>query len=170
LCDTEEPIAQFSEQVAGLGDKLGVVLVQLPPSLKFGPVIAECFFQQLREHVHSAVACEPRHTSWFGADCDLLLRKHRIARVAADPSIIPAAAAPGGDRDVEYFRWHGSPRMYYSAYDETVLRGLAAKVVAAKAKEVWCIFDNTAAGAAFENALTLVEYFATASVSAAKTH
>jgi uncharacterized protein YecE (DUF72 family) len=169
LCDAEEPIVQFSEQVTGLGDKLGVVLVQLPPSLAFDPVIAECFLQQLREHVHSPIACEPRHKSWIGADRDSLLRKHRIARVAADPSIIPAAATPGGNRDLAYFRWHGSPRMYYSEYDETALRGLAAKVVAAKAKEAWCIFDNTAAGAAFENALTLIEYFANASVSAATT-
>lgn len=155
LRDAGEPIAQFAEQVAQLGEKLGVVLVQLPPSLAFDPGTADSFFQQLREHLNAPVACEPRHVSWFSAEGDSMLRRHHIARVAADPSIVAAAAEPGGDSSLEYFRWHGSPQMYYSAYDQRVLHDLAIKVATAKAREAWCIFDNTAAGAAFENALSL---------------
>src|SRR5690606_34893255 len=102
------------------------------------------FFRQLREHVTAPVACEPRHPSWFSAEADSLLCRHQVARVAADPSIVAAAAEPGGHRDLAYFRWHGSPQMYYSVYDEQALHDLAVKITTAKAREVWCIFDNTA--------------------------
>jgi uncharacterized protein YecE (DUF72 family) len=159
LCDAAEPIMQFSEQVAGLGDKLGVVLVQLPPSLAFDAAVAECFFQLLRMHVSAPVACEPRHVSWFTSAAEAMLCKHGVARVAADPSIVPAVSVPGGDVELAYFRWHGSPRMYYSEYDAATLRHLADQIVASSATSnyTWCIFDNTAAGAAFYNAISLSE-------------
>ena len=152
-------IEQFASEVAGLGEKLGTVLVQLPPSLKFDFEVADEFFRELRVHLASPVACEPRHATWFTDTAETLLQQHRIARVAADPMIVPATAIPGGHQKCVYFRWHGSPRMYYSAYDETALFKLADQVVAASAaaKSVWCIFDNTAAGAAVVNAVTLKE-------------
>jgi len=56
-----------------------------------------------------------------------------------------------------YLRLHGSPRMYYSAYPAPVLAALATRMreAAAQGSEVWCIFDNTAAGAAAGDALQL---------------
>jgi len=55
-------------------------------------------------------------------------------------------------------RLHGSPDIYYSNYDETYLDGLAARMreYATRAREVWCIFDNTARFAATPNALGLL--------------
>jgi uncharacterized protein YecE (DUF72 family) len=117
LGDSEGQIEQFAAEVTGLGDKLGVVLVQLPPSLEFQCSIADAFFQHLRRRLRCPVACEPRHASWFTVAAETLLTKRRIARVAADPSIVPLAALPGGHRECVYFRWHGSPRMYFSSYD-----------------------------------------------------
>jgi uncharacterized protein YecE (DUF72 family) len=46
--------------------------------------------------------------------------------------------------------------MYYSAYPETYLRTLATSIAQQQAKEIWCIFDNTASGAALGNAQTLM--------------
>ena len=62
------------------------------------------------------VACEPRHRSWFTAEAERLLSGFRIARVAADPAVVPAAAEPGGWPGLAYYRLHGSPRMYRSPY------------------------------------------------------
>jgi uncharacterized protein YecE (DUF72 family) len=157
LCGAEEMIEQFAAEVGGLGGKLGVVLVQLPPSLAFEAAVVEEFFRALRSHLSCSIACEPRHASWFEATAETLLDRHAIARVAADPGIVPAAAVPVGHGDCAYFRWHGSPRMYYSSYDDAALANLAEQLMAAArtAKPVWCIFDNTAAGAAVSNALTL---------------
>jgi uncharacterized protein YecE (DUF72 family) len=87
------------------------------------------------------------------------MEDYMIDRVAADPSIVSEAAVPGGCGQDCYFRWHGSPRMYYSAYDEQALGRLARQLLAAarKARSVWCVLDNTAEGAALKNALALAE-------------
>ncbi|HEY0035747.1 MAG TPA: DUF72 domain-containing protein, partial [Longimicrobium sp.] len=55
-----------------------------------------------------------------------------------------------------YYRLHGSPRIYYSEYTPDYLDALA-RSIAARDTPAWCIFDNTAAGAATANALGLLE-------------
>ncbi|CAH2806615.1 MAG: FIG003003: hypothetical protein [Candidatus Burkholderia crenata] len=58
------------------------------------------------------------------------------------------------DTSLVYFRLHGSPEMYQSSYEYPYLDALALTLHdrAKKAHEVWCIFDNTAAGHAQFNA------------------
>jgi uncharacterized protein YecE (DUF72 family) len=142
--------------VAGLGIKLGPLLVQLPPSLAFRPEAAGQFFVGLRNRFAGSVVCEPRHITWFSAEAEQVLTDFEIARVAADPAVVPAAARPGGWHGLVYYRLHGSPRMYYSAYSSEYLEALAGTLdEAARGSPVWCIFDNTAEGAAIENALQL---------------
>lgn len=155
LVDTNERLAAFRDEVGELKDKLGPVLVQLPPSLAFAPSVAEWFFTSLREACPGLIACEPRHSTWFEADADALLRKYKIGRVAADPPPHPAASAPGGWEGLSYWRLHGSPRMYYSSYGEAELSALALKLRGAGSRQTWCVFDNTASGSAAANALDL---------------
>jgi len=150
-------LTRFADQVAGLGRKLGGVLVQLPPGLAFDARVANAFFAMLRRRFTCAVACEPRHASWFAPAIDALWARYDIARVAADPARVPAAAEAGGAGRWAYFRWHGSPRMYYDSYGDARLQALAAAVRAAtRARRTgWVIFDNTAAGHALADAATL---------------
>jgi len=101
------------------------------------------------------VVCEPRHPSWFASEAEELLASYAIARAAADPARTSDAGSPGGIRTLEYYRLHGAPRMYYSAYDASFLSRLANAILQSAAKEVWCIFDNTASGAATANALEI---------------
>jgi uncharacterized protein YecE (DUF72 family) len=117
----------------------------------------EPFFAALRSATPLAAVCEPRHATWFTAEADALLDGFRIARVAADPARVPAAGEPGGWRGLAYYRLHGSPRVYYSSYEDAYLDALAARIRqdADAGREVWCIFDNTASGAAAQNALDL---------------
>lgn len=161
LVDCGEALAAFVDQVACLGDKLGPVLVQLPPSLTFNAAVAERFWAVLRGVFSGLVACEPRHASWFGAPADVMLEAYRIARVAADPALNAAAARPGGWGGLRYQRLHGSPRMYYSAYSDAMLGGIAASLHGDPAADLWCMFDNTAAGAAARDALSLQRLSAT---------
>lgn len=149
-------LAAFRAEALQLGDKLGPLLVQLPPSLAYDLAVAEPFFAELRALWPEAVVCEPRHASWFEAEADALLAAHRVGRVAADPARHPAAATPGGWRGISYWRLHGAPRMYYSSYDEAALRTLAAELRAAGG-ERWCVFDNTTSGTAAADALRLQE-------------
>lgn len=158
LVDADAALTTFLAEAGGLGDALACLLVQLPPSLQFDAAVADGFFASLRARTEVAVVCEPRHPTWFSADADDLLARWKVARVAADPARVPEAAEPGGWRDLAYYRLHGSPRIYYSAYDADYLDALAARIGAdlRAGREVWCIFDNTAAGAAAQNALELV--------------
>lgn len=157
LREAGEPMEAFLREVDGVADKLGCLLVQLPPSLGFEADVAGRFFADLRSRSPRPVACEPRHPSWFAPEVDALLSEHQVARVAADPSRVPEAADPGGWRGLTYYRLHGSPRMYYSSYEEEYIAGLAARIQAeaAAGHTVWCIFDNTTLGAATRNALDL---------------
>ncbi|WP_404286623.1 DUF72 domain-containing protein [Microvirga sp. RSM25] len=156
LKDIDDLLDRFLSEVGGLGPKLGTLLVQLPPSLSFQDGIADRFLSGLRGRVPGSIACEPRHPSWFTPQVDTLLDMLRIARVAADPAPVPGADEPGDWRGQSYYRLHGSPRIYYSAYSagylavisEVLARDLAAGI------ETWCIFDNTAAFAATGDALT----------------
>jgi uncharacterized protein YecE (DUF72 family) len=157
LVDVEDVLDRFLAEATRLGDKLGPLLVQLPPSLAFSADVAKPFFLALRERFDGTVALEPRHPSWFEPAAEQLVAKHRIARVAADPSVVPAAGEPGGWDGLVYYRLHGSPKIYHSAYPEDYLETLAKRLtLAAKSAEVWCIFDNTAAFAATANALDVL--------------
>lgn len=149
----------FSEATglnAGAVPKLGPLLIQLPPSLAFDAGVAHEFLSTLRElHVGSAVL-EPRHASWFDSVADRLLREFSIARAAADPpKASPLAARPGGSPDLHYYRLHGSPRTYYSAYTEVFLRDLAESIRTHRHPPTWVLFDNTAGSHATPNALTI---------------
>ena len=159
LIDVDEAIARFCNEVAGLGEKLGAVLVQLPPSLRFEAEIAEKFFATLRRSTAAPVACEPRHPSWFRPDVDELWLSCLITRVAADPARCPDASQVGRVGSLRYWRWHGSPRMYYSEYDHAVLKQLAAqlRLHAEAGRTAWCMFDNTALGHAVTDAIRLRE-------------
>lgn len=155
LADCADRLAAFRAEAAVLGDRLGPLLVQLPPSLGFDPAVAERFFATLRELWPEAVACEPRHAGWFTAPAEALLAAFHVARVAADPAPHPLAARPGGWPGLAYWRLHGSPRMYVSPYGSQRLTELARSLQASGAAQTWCIFDNTAAGAAADDALIL---------------
>jgi uncharacterized protein YecE (DUF72 family) len=151
-----EVLSAFLQQISFLHEKLGPILIQLPPSLEFDRTSAIKFLSLLRQ-IHSGdVVWEPRHASWFDDRVDDLLKEYRIARVAADPACVPSAVGPGGLSSLAYFRLHGSPRRYYSAYGADFLTNLSVQLnsFAVKAR-VWCIFDNTATGSAIQNALEL---------------
>jgi uncharacterized protein YecE (DUF72 family) len=159
LEDAVGPLERVLAETAVLGAKRGPLLVQLPPSLPFDSAIVPAFFDGLRARFDGAVACEPRHASWFAADVDALLARYDVARVAADPARVPQAASPGGSPSLVYYRLHGSPVTYRSPYSAAYLaeRAVELRAAAASGSEVWCIFDNTASGAAAGDALQLVE-------------
>ena len=161
LADCKALLDRFVGEVNGLGDKLGVLLVQLPPTFALEKRVAGRFFRDLWKRLDVPVACEPRHASWFAPKVGDWLAEQRIARVAADPASVEGAGEPSGWKGLCYYRWHGSPRIYYSDYDGAALKALEARLVASLQKGIptWCIFDNTAAGAALGNALSLKRAF-----------
>jgi uncharacterized protein YecE (DUF72 family) len=157
LQNVDDLLSAFFAEVAGLGEKLGPLLVQLPPKYRFASDVVGAFFRSFREQFAGLVVCEPRHESWFTPSADQLLESFQVARVAADPAVVPSAAEPGGWQALSYYRLHGSPEMYYSAYSAGYLEGLARELKQHLRTGVpaWCIFDNTARGEATINSLCL---------------
>jgi uncharacterized protein YecE (DUF72 family) len=149
----------FLQEIDGLGAKLRVLLVQLPPRLEFDGKEVRKFFRRLRRGIRdtTAIVCEPRHASWGTGKADAMLKDLGVARAAADPPRWGNDSRPAGDTRLAYFRLHGAPRIYYSNYDAVRLVQLKVtlKESLRTSKQVWCIFDNTAHGHAIGNALAL---------------
>lgn len=145
----------FVGSVRGLGAKLALLLLQLPPQLEWHRGAARQFFSSLRDRIDVPLVCEPRHPSWAAAGPERLLTQFGVSLVCADPVRLPRSwSLPGG---IRYYRLHGSPRLYWSSYAEGCLQGLAGRIAAEREgySQVWCIFDNTAGGAAWVNAHSL---------------
>jgi uncharacterized protein YecE (DUF72 family) len=152
------PLERFLAETAGLGDKRGPLLVQLPPKYAFDARVASRFFELLRTRVEEDIVCEPRHATWFTPRADALLTAWRVARVCADPPTVVNGDRPGGWTGLLYFRLHGSPRKYWSPYDVHFLTAIASQIREFQGQNAWCIFDNTASGAAAQDALRLASH------------
>src|SRR5579864_9359718 len=120
----------FLSEISELGDRLGCVLAQFPPSLPFVRNDALAFLGALRERYAGDVALEPRHPSWVDEDGVRLLESFQCARVAADPPRFPGGDKPGGWHGFQYWRLHGSRRPYYSSYPPETLAALALRLKA----------------------------------------
>lgn len=154
----ELALAAFLEDVSALEARLGCILIQLPPSLVLDIEVATRFFRFLRTLTNAPVVCEPRHASWFSTQGDAVLREAEVAAVWAHPSPV-AGAELSPNPKLRYLRLHGAPHVYYSAYDDAFIDGIASRMRLSltERRPAWCIFDNTARGAAIPNALSLIE-------------
>ena len=150
-------LTRFLDETNSLGSRRGPLLIQLPPSLGFDPRLVTTFCRTLRAAYRGVAVCEPRHPTWFTDAANAVLVRYAIARVAADPPPARGADRPGGWPGVVYYRLHGSPDKYWSSYDTPFLDRLADDIRAARKRApTWCIFDNTASGAALQNAWELL--------------
>jgi len=152
----------FLDEARGLGERLGPLLVQLPPSLALDVGIATEFFATFRSMHDGDVVCEPRHESWFTRDAEELMMQHGVARAGADPALCAESATPGAWGALAYLRLHGSPHIYRSDYDSARLNETATRLRRHRTAGAtcWTIFDNTTLGAATGNALELARLLA----------
>lgn len=143
---------RFLGDSAGLGSRLGGYLLQLPPSLALDMRTLSTFLRMFRARTDALLACEPRHASWATPQLDTLLARHGASRVIADPHVItPPRQMPRPSWP--YWRLHGSPRTYYSAYGRERLEALVRDVLSTGPRvRAWIIFDNTAHGHATADA------------------
>lgn len=66
LREPAEPVQRLLDHAAGLGDRLGPILVQLPPTLRADAGLLDDCLRQFPATVR--VAVEPRHESWWTPD------------------------------------------------------------------------------------------------------
>lgn len=156
LAGADDLLDRFAAEAGALGEKLGCVLVQLPPSLKFDAGVGAGFFARLKQRFGCMLACEARHPSWFEEEATALLRGAGVTRVIADPPKgQPGPHVPTSE--AIYIRLHGAPRVYYSDYAPAYLAQLGLDMAGhvAAGRPVWCIFDNTMSASFVDQALAL---------------
>ncbi|CZT36964.1 Uncharacterized conserved protein YecE, DUF72 family [Rhizobium sp. 9140] len=150
LIDIGPLFDDFLEEIEPLADKIGPLLCQLPPSLVYDPVVVEPALFALRQRFKRQIVIETRHKSWQSPEVLSLLERHAVDRVLADPAPVwPADTFP---MPPVYVRLHGAPKIYYSTYEDPEIDRFRRLLAA----DSWCVFDNTASGAAIRNALTMI--------------
>ncbi|SHN35939.1 DUF72 domain-containing protein [Cryptosporangium aurantiacum] len=82
LAEPEEPVARLMDRAAALGDRLGPVLLQLPPTLRADASVLDACLAAFPPSTR--VAVEPRHESWWSTEVREVLEKHGAALCWAD--------------------------------------------------------------------------------------
>lgn len=153
LKEAEKPLANFlASGVLALEEKLGPILWQLPPSLRFDAERLDAFLALLPRDTEAAArlakrhddrlngrswlrpgrkrklrhALEVRHDSFKTKEFIDLLRRHRVALVFADTVDWPYMEDVTAD--FIYLRLHGSEELYVSGYSDEALDRWAARI------------------------------------------
>ncbi len=153
LQDVQGPLEEFLSRARLLGEKLGPVLFQLPPSLHYDEALFEDFASLLSPLSEAAV--EVRHRSWIDDRFLRQLQAHGLAFCLSDT----AGRYPFHEAvtaDFVYIRLHGSQKLYASSYSEAELH-LWAEKIASWNRPTYVYFDNDFEAHAVFNARRLRE-------------
>ena len=153
LLDCDAPLAKFVALARPLGDKLGPLLYQLPPSLHKDPERLEAFLKLLPpdlEHVF-----EFRHKSWYDEEVLALLDCYGVGFVAHDMKGLKSPRWASGR--AAYVRFHGTSAKYRGRYHNEQLKDWAHWIVEQRSagRSGWAYFNNDIGGDAIEDAKTL---------------
>jgi uncharacterized protein YecE (DUF72 family) len=169
LRNVETALANFfASGLLCLGEKLGPILWQLPPTFRFEPEVLRRFFELLprdlraverlarghdprlrgrvaleRRSANRAVrhALEVRHDSFLDPAYVPLLKEHGVASCVADAAgLYPIIEDVTSD--FAYVRLHGATELYVSGYDSRALRRWAEKIRSWQGVDVFVYFDN----------------------------
>ncbi|MFY1670839.1 DUF72 domain-containing protein [Plantactinospora sp. WMMB334] len=154
LRDPAEPVARFLDRASALGDRLGPVLVQLPPNLRADlPALSEVL---ARFPSGVRVTVEPRHPSWWTEQTRRVLERHGAALCWADRGGRPVTPL-WRTADFGYLRLHEGRAEPRPRYGRTALRSWLDRIGAAfsGAEPVFVYFNNDPGGAALADAAAL---------------
>jgi len=148
----KDKVTEFMDIVQeGLGDKLGCVLYQLPPSHSFTEERLEDILQNIDNKPANVI--EFRHESWWTDEVFATLKKHKLTIANASFPGLPDTSIKTSN--VFYKRMHGVPQLFKSSYSDEVLAALAKAIPARGTSFVY--FNNTMFEAGYENAGKLKE-------------
>ncbi len=117
--EVKEKINIILASTQTLADRLGCIVIQLPPSFKYDLKRLDSFLKYFSKQIQKVeckpdVAIEFRHKQWFTNDTYVLLKKHNVALVAAQSSRYPEAREVTAD--ICYIRMHGPEKLFASKY------------------------------------------------------
>jgi uncharacterized protein YecE (DUF72 family) len=151
LREPAEPVARFLDRAAGLGDKLGPVLVQLPPTLKADLDALDEALAQFPAGVR--VVVEPRHETWFTDECRQLLEKRNAALCWADRLSRPVTPL-WTTADFGYLRMHEGRAKPWPRYGRQALKTWVKRLDGVR--EGFVFFNNDPGGAAIVDADAMI--------------
>jgi uncharacterized protein YecE (DUF72 family) len=147
----QQNLTTYFRAIEGLGESLGVVLFQLPPTLVFDLQTVSRFLSWLPDHPRFAI--EARHPSWFVPAALELLNQHQVSLAITDSG----GRYPSAElftTNFTYLRFHGPGQMYGSCYTQEQMRQWARKLLNWNLP-AFVYFNNDLEGHAFRNALQL---------------
>ncbi|MBY8874631.1 DUF72 domain-containing protein [Micromonospora sp. PLK6-60] len=152
LREAAEPVARFLDRATALGDRLGPVLVQLPPNLRADPDALAATLRHFPDDVR--VAVEPRHPSWWSDTTRRVLERHRAALVWADRGSRPITPL-WRTTDFGYLRLHEGRARPWPRYGRAALAAWVRRLAAAfdPAEPAYVYFNNDPGGAAIVDAV-----------------
>lgn len=147
--DSTKLLDDFIASAVALKEKLGLVLIQLPPSMQCDIDRLHQFFNAVAGRVRLAFEC--RHESWFTNEVKDLLNEFDVAWVINDsPNRWPAAKFVVGTH--MYIRFHGNQVLYKSSYADNELREWARYILTQNVDTAWVYFNNDYDGVGPQNA------------------
>jgi len=155
----EEDIKRFCElmQPLQLDGKLGCILIQMPPSIKFDIKLLEDFFKVLPMEFRFSI--EFRDLCWLRDETWSLLEKYRIVYTIVDEPLLPPEVKVTSD--IAYIRWHGKGKRpwYNYRYEKKELEPWIPKIkeTAKKSEKIYGYFNNHFHGYAVKNCLETME-------------
>jgi len=155
LRNAEDSITLEKQHAQALGDKLAVVLWQLPGNFTININRLSHFIEALKNWDSTRHTIEFRHSSWFDDSVAELLSQNNIAVCQSDAGDWPLWQCVTAD--FIYVRLHGKPQTYVSNYSVTKLGKWAnqTKLWLKQKRDVFIYFDNDAEVKAPFNALSL---------------
>ncbi|TVZ88960.1 DUF72 domain-containing protein [Streptomyces sp. BK340] len=168
LRDPEEPVHRLMAHAAGLGARLGPVLLQLPPTLRRDPDLLDtclaCFPAGTR------VAVEPRHDSWWTPEVRGVLESRNAALCWADVQAHPVTPL-WRTTDWGYIRFHEGRARPWPRYGRRSLETWVDRVATtwSDAEDVYAYFNNDPGGAAVEDAVAFGRTAGRAGLTATRT-
>lgn len=155
LVTPKEEWERFYEGAKKLGERLGPILFQLPPSLRkdLGKLGGLAKVLPKKERF----AFEFRHESWYDSEIYAFLRSQNWAWVIISHPRLPLVWERTSD--FVYLRFHGSKSLYSSCYTDEELRQFARHIKGwlKEGRDVYAYFNNDAFGFAPQNAFSLMK-------------
>ena len=154
LLEPEETLPNFLDRISHFGDKCGPILFQLPPHWQINLDRLEKFLEHLPKDYRYTF--ELRNKTWFKEETYALLRQYKAAFCIYDFNFSKSPRIT--TTDFAYTRLHGPGKAYQDPYDEDTLKGWRDRISSwlEENKQVYCYFDNTYRGHAWENAERLL--------------
>lgn len=153
--DTVDMLQSFYDTIReGLHEKLGPVLFQFPSRFRYDEDRLKRVIDQLDPGFSNVL--EFRHPDWWRQDVFDTLNRRGITFCGMSHPNLPDTIVI--NTELVYYRFHGMPQLYTSAYNTDALKTFADSLEqSGSVTEAWCYFNNDSLAAAPQDAQTLAQ-------------